>query len=184
MKYTYKLLPEKIKRQIITLTKYCTLPFNEDSIEKIARLWFKKEEIFKAELEKNNMIETEYIELTNKNGAVILTYSGSLLKISPENNTKRKVEYTSIGLRRDVPDNLIIEDTTLAYDIIKDEPTHFEGGRLKTTSPVYKIGICSDSKNIKEQSQTIDKVTDYILNNFIELNREYLDEKEIIWKLL
>jgi len=171
-------LPEKIQRQIASITKYSSLQYNNDSIEKIALLWIKKEEAFKEELKKQNMLETDYIELNNKNACIIMTYSGSLLKIGPEINKKRQVEYTSIGLRKDVPDHLLIDNVILGYDIIKDEPIDFFESRIKTTSPVYKIGICRDDSPIKDQTDTINKATDFILYNFIELNREYIDKEK------
>lgn len=178
MNNSFTLLPAKIQRQIISITKSSSLPFNDDSILKMTLLWLKKEKYFQQELTKFNFVEVDYVEINDKNGAIIMTYSGSLLKISPEINGRRQVKYTSIGLRKDVPDNIIVDNVKLAYDIIKDEPIDFIGGKIKVTSPVYKIGVCKKNASLKKQTDSVDKVTDFIMKNFIELNRQYVDEDD------
>ncbi len=170
-------LPEKIQRQIINITKFSSFTFNEESIEKIAELWILKENLFLEELKKNNMIEIDFIDANNKSASIIMTYSGSLLKLSPEKDGERTIEYTSLGLRTDVPDHLVVNNVKLAYDIIKDEPIDFKQSKLKTTSPVYKIGICKENLSEEDQLDSVDKFNDFILKSFIEFNREYLKNK-------
>jgi hypothetical protein len=168
-------LPEKIKRQIINITKFSSLPDCEKSIITITKLWLKKEEVFLKELKKFKMIETDLIEMTDTNGAIILTYSGSILKISPEIENARRIEYTSIGLRKDVPENLVVDDVKLAYDIILDEPVEFANSKIRSTSPTYKIGVCNKTATFKDQFESLDTITNLIYKNFVDLNREYLE---------
>ena len=178
MEKYFNSLPEKIQRQIISITRSSSLPYNDNSVEKMTQLWLKKEKYFQEELLKYDFVEVDFIEINDKSGAIIMTYSGSLLKISPEMDSKRQVKYTSIGLRKDVPDNMIVDNVKLAYDIIKDEPIDFIGGKIRVTSPVYKIGVCKKKSSLKEQTDSIDEATDFIMNNFIELNRQYFDKDE------
>jgi hypothetical protein len=177
MNNDFNLLPEKIKRHITNIIKYSSLPLNNESIRKMAQLWLEKEKIFQEEIAKFGFIEVDFIQIDNKCGAIIMTYSGSLLKISPEIDGERRVQYTSIGLRKDVPEEIIIDEVKLAYDIIKDETIDFISDKIKTTSPVYKIGVYKNNTSPENQIDAIDKATKYITDNFLTLNKEHLEDK-------
>jgi hypothetical protein len=169
-------LPENIEEHIREITRSSGLPQGEESVEKMARGWIEKKQVFEDFIQKFQMEEVESFAQDDERGALALTYSGSLVKIGPIIDGVRKTQYASIGLRRDVPDVADKEGSTLGGDIGLDEPIAFDVGPVKSTSPILKIAVLSGHPSIEEQESRITEATRLIGDEFIGVNKTIISE--------
>jgi hypothetical protein len=172
----YDQLPDMIKDHVREITKSSGLPQDEESVEKIARGWIEKRQVFEDFTRQFQMEEVDSFERDDERGAIALTYSGSLVKIGPEVDGERKVQYTSIGLREDVPDVADKEGSRLSGDVTLDASIEFEIGPVKHTSPILKIAVTTGQQSIEEQEEAITEATKLISNGFAEVNRTIIAE--------
>jgi hypothetical protein len=169
-------LPDEIKDHVQEITNTSGLPPGEESLEKIARGWLEKRQVFEDFTQKLQMEEVDAFDQYDDRGALALTYSGSLVKIGPLIDDLRKVQYTSIGLRLDVPDVADKEGSKLSGDIVVDEPMSFEIGPVKHTSPILKIAVLTGERSIEEQEEAITEATKLITDGFAEVNKTIIVE--------
>lgn len=164
-------IPENIQQHIKEITKTSGLEDTDESVQMIAQGWLEKKKIFEDNIQSANMEETELLEKDDSQGAIVMTYSGSILNIGPVVDGKRKVEYASIGLRKDVPDFLVKEGCELKNDIAVDEDVEFINGAVKKTSPVFKIVVFSEKLSAEEQEQKMTRVSTFIVDDFVAVNK-------------
>jgi len=174
----FELLPDKIKRQAEELTKSSGLPETEDSLEKISKSWIDKKTMFEEQIKSLHMEEVETFRKDRKGGALMLTFSGSLVSLGTLLEGKRQAEYASIELRRDVPDFLRKTDSELTQDVKINEGVEFEAGPIKKSSPLLKIAVCPEDVSIEEQEQRIREATIFLTNGFVKINRTVIKPDE------
>ncbi len=150
------------------------LPDNEESSEKMAQGWLDKKTIFEKQIAEQNMIEIETLPVADEKGAVALTFSGSLVLIGPIVDGFRKAAYNSIGIRKNVPDSMIQENSKLGADISVNNAIAFEVGPVKSTSSIYKIAVCKDDIDAVEQEEKISEVTVIMTEEFVNINKELI----------
>jgi hypothetical protein len=165
-------LPENIKRHLKDVIKTFGLESDEETMDRLIAGWLDKEEAFKEQMFNLGMEEIGLFENSDERGLLALTYSGSLISIGPLVDGDRKVEYTSIGFRQDVPETLTKEGSSLAGDVVIDKSIVFNGGPIKQTSPIYKIVVCPDSLTAEEQEDIIDQATTMIIDSFADINQD------------
>jgi nucleoid DNA-binding protein len=171
-------LPEHIIKHLEGVTKSSGLPDNKESFEKIAKNWVEKKAIFESQIKLLDMYDVKTLGKDDKKGAILLTYSGSLISISPISGKKRWVEYASIKLRSDVPEIVKVQDTNLQTDMNVDKVVEFSEGPIKSTSPIFKIVVCKDDVKLDEQENRIREATIFLTNGFVKINRSlHLDQK-------
>jgi len=171
-------IPENIKLHIKEISKVGGIPGDEETLQKIAEAWIEKEKSFEEKIKSLNMEEVDFLDIEDQRGALILTYSGSLINLSVLNNGKRKVEYASIGIRKDVPELLVDEDSELLSNLIKDERIEFKSGLVKKTSPIYKIAVCRNNVNAEKQKEILKEASTIIMEDFVEVNKTRIHEEE------
>lgn len=164
-------IPGDIQQHIKDLTKASGLDESEESVEKMARAWIEKMDCFEETIRDQNMEEIDFFEKNDKRGAIVLTYSGSILNVGPVVDDRRHVEYASIGIRTDVPENAVSDDSRLSSDILIGEAAAFESGPVKTTSSVHKIAVCNENMSIEEQEETLSNTTVMLSDDFIKINQ-------------
>lgn len=164
-------VPEALQGHIRSITKTSGLPDTEESIEKIAHAWLEKKRLFEERLEENDMTQVEEYSADEPRGAVLLTYSGSLITVGPGDAGPRSVGYTSIGLRQDVPDQASATDTTVAEDIAVDGTARFTNGPIEKSSPVYSIAISPEDLSSDEAEELVTTVTQVLAEDFVEVNK-------------
>ncbi len=169
-------IPEGIRGHIREITKLSGLLEDEESVEMIAQAWLEKKKAFEEEIQKMSMEELDFFEKDDERAALALTYSGSLVNIGPLVENNRKVQYVSIGLRKDVPDLAEREDSVLAKDVSIDEPIEFETGPVKSTSQIFKIAVLTEDLSLEEQEERITEVTQIIQDEFVEVNKTIISE--------
>jgi hypothetical protein len=164
-------LPSEIQIHIKGITQSAGLPDEPESYERIAQAWLEKKQTFEEQISSRGMIELDTLAVDDPKGAVVLTYSGSLVLIGPLMNGSRKAAYNSIGIRKNVPDAMVKENAILAADIKVGAPIGFEVGPVKSTSAVFKIAVCEDKLEAEEQADKISEVTVIMTNEFININK-------------
>lgn len=171
-------LPEAVKEHVRNLPKTAGLPDDEESIEKLASAWLEKLEIFEAETKKLNMEELDSFSKENEKGAIVLTYSGSLINLGPMFEGERRAEYRSIGLRRDVPEAAEKSGSVLEKDIELDDAVVFLKGPVKRSSAVYKIAVFREDFELEEEMTRLAEATMLLTKDFVEVNRTALSKKK------
>jgi nucleoid DNA-binding protein len=174
----FEQLPEQIKRQAKELTKTSMLPDSEESLEKISKSWIEKKSMFEDQIKSIRMEEVEAFPKDSPGGALMLTFSGSLISLGTLLEGKRQAEYASIELRRDVPDFVRKTDSKLTQDIKINKSVEFEAGPIKKSSPLLKIAVCQDDVSLAEQEQRIREATIFLTNGFVKINRTIIKPDE------
>jgi len=169
-------LENDIQEHIREISKNAGLIESEESLELMAEAWVEKEKIFKERTESIGMEELDYIEKDDSRGALVLTYSGSLINIGPQSDGIRAAEYTSIGLRTDVPDSAENGSSKLATDINIGEELEFETGPVKSTSQIFKIAVCNSSLSYEDQEDLLGRATVMITDEFANVNKTLVME--------
>jgi hypothetical protein len=163
-------IPENIERHLHGVIKQFGLEDNKETYDRLKGGWLEKQEAFKDQIENMGMEEIDSLERHDDRGVLALTYSGSLISIGPMTEGDRKVDYTSIGFRTDVPESLTKEGCLLLNDLELDKGIFFDGGPIKQTSPVYKLVVCPQTLDHQEQEDLIDRATTMIIDTFQEIN--------------
>ncbi|MFP4430871.1 MAG: hypothetical protein ACLFPV_06445 [Spirochaetaceae bacterium] len=169
-------IPTDIQDHIRNITKSSSLPDNEESVETIAEAWLEKKRIFEEEIQKRGMEEIDDFGMEEDRGALMLTYSGSLLTLGPLVDGSRNVEYLSIGLRGDVPESAHHEHAKLSDDVAVDEVAAFSPGPVKQTSAIYKIAVASDELETEEEEELLAGVTEVLSEEFAQVNKTVILE--------
>ena len=172
----YDQLPDMIKDHVQEITKTSGLPPDDESVEKISKGWLEKRQVFEDFTKQFQMEEVESYEGDDVRASLALTYSGSLVKIGPLVDGVRKVQYTSIGLRSDVPDVADKEGSIIDGSITVDDSIRFEVGPVKNTSPILKIAVVSGQLSIDEQEEQVTEATQIITDEFAEVNKTIIAE--------
>lgn len=170
-------VPENLHGHIRAIIKASKLPDDEETMERLAKGWLDKKQVFEEEIEKQEMEEVESLEKDDERGALAMTYSGSLLRIGPLVGEARKVVYTSIGFRTDAPDSAEKEDSKLAKDIVIDDIIEFEVGPVKSTSKIFKIAVLKNEMSAEEQEENLTQVMTQVEELMLGVNKTVmLDE--------
>jgi len=169
-------LSETIQKHLRQIIKTSGLPENEESLELLARGWLEKERAFDEQVLERNMEIVESVSRDEEQGFLLMTYSGSLLTFGPLQETGRRAEYTSIGLRQDVPETAEADEAVLREDINLDQVVMFETGPVKQSSPVFKIAMAPEQMDAEEQMDLLSDVTQVLTEDFVEVNRTMVSE--------
>jgi hypothetical protein len=169
-------IPEEIRDHIKQISKSSDAESAEEAVEAVAKGWLDKKVNFEEQIQKLNLEEVDFLSKDDERGALIMTYSGSLLTIGPLSDGNRKVEYTSIGLRQDVPESATVEDSEMSTDIELDEEVSFAKGPIKKSSPVFKIAVLRDDVDAAEQQERLSQATQILTEEFVEVNKTLIIE--------
>jgi len=172
-------LPEYIKSHMESLIQSSELPDTADFRNLLSDTWNKKCLLFEQQVKILKMEITESFEQKDPRGIIVLTYSGSIVGIGPDEKD-RDVEYASIHLRSDVPKTISIQAAELGSDIRRGHAVIFSRGQLKKTSAVYKMAVCGTSVPIEKQKERIREGLIFLTNGFMKINRSiYIDKTNI-----
>jgi hypothetical protein len=164
-------VPEHVREHIRKITATSGLPNDDDSIELIAQAWIEKRDAFESRLSEFEMEEWDEFAREEERGAIVLTYSGSLVTLGPLVDGVRNAEYTSIGLRHDVPDSASEAASVLADDFRADEPVVFSKGPVQKSSAVFKIAVHKEQLAPEEEQERLTDATQVLSEDFVEVNK-------------
>jgi hypothetical protein len=169
-------IPAEIQEHVRGIAKTSGLPEGEESIELIAQGWLEKKAAFEDKISTENMREVEELAQDDTGGALVLTYSGSLLTVGPLVDGLRSVDYTSIGLRTDVPDRVSNDKSVLGAAIEVDQPAVFSAGPIKKTSAIFKIAVVAEVLEPEAEAEKLSEVTQILTEEFVEVNKTVIME--------
>ncbi len=169
-------LNEKIRQHIQQLVKTAGLPDNEESLEALVNGWEEKQSSFETQVEERDMEQVEEFTAEDERGALLMTYSGSLIHLGPKGENGRFVAYYSVGIRNDVPETAETEGTDLAEDLEVDQGAVFTNGPIQKSSPIFKIAVIVEEMDDEEQEELLSEVTQVLTNDFIEVNKTIIQE--------
>jgi hypothetical protein len=165
-------VPPDVQGHLRQITKTSGLPDTEDAVDMIAQGWLEKRDRFDRIIDRSKLEQIELLEKNDARGCLVMTISGSLINIGPLREQGRTVQYTSIGLRKDVPEAAEKPDARLSTDVVVGAPVAFEDGPIASSSPVLKIAVTEEEMDLEEQERLITKATRALTKEFIEVNRE------------
>jgi hypothetical protein len=172
----FNTLTSVIQNHIRQIAKTSGLPPGDETLETLATAWVEKEKCFEDGMAEGNLESVPFCSKDDQRGAIVLTYSGSLLNIGPLMDGKRRVEYTSIGLRTDVPASALEEASVLGSDIETDSAVSFSKGPIQQSSPIYKIAVCAQELEAEEEEALLTQITQDIAEEFVEVNKTIIQE--------
>jgi len=173
----YNQIPVEVQSHLKDIIQSSGLPNSDESLEMMSEAWIEKKNAFEREIESIGMEEIDFLEKDDSRGALIMTYSGSLINIGPVSDGKRKAQYSSIGLRGDVPDMAENDESKLHSDITLDDVIEFERGPVRSTSAVFKIAVCKDMLDAEEQEETISNATLILTREFTDINKTLIGDE-------
>ena len=167
-------LSDTVRSHLKKITRSSGLPDTEESFRRMAEVWLEKKRLFEGQIRALDMVEVDSFAKDDSRGALLLSYSGSLISLGTLAGGGRRVEYASISLRADVPDLVITEGSALAEDIRIDGEAAFTSGKVRSTSSLLKIAVCPQDVNPEEQDKRIREATIFLTNGFVKINRTVL----------
>ena len=170
--YASQLTPA-IRSHLDGLVRSSGLPDTDESREQMARVWFEKKAMFEAQVKALDMRELERFAADDSRGALLLTWSGSLLSmgaVRPDTGG-RVMEYASIELRTDVPHLAKSARGVVDSDFALGELARLREGPIAHTSPLLKIAACDPVVPPEEQEKRIREATIFLTNGFVRINR-------------
>lgn len=164
-------LSPSIKAHLAVLVKNAGLQDTEESRARMERAWLQKKRLFEAQVRALDMRELPELPADDPRGALLLTWSGSLVSIGPLEPEGRMVEYASIELRTDVPRLAVRDCSKLEADLRQDAEATFSPGPVRSTSAVLLIAACDPSVPREEQAKRIREATIFLTDGFVKINR-------------
>jgi hypothetical protein len=168
---TFEGLSVHIQDHVKQITKSSGLPASDENHELMAKAWVEKSDCFLQNMAENKLEEVTFFSRDEPRGALLLTYSGSLLTIGPLVDGIRRCEYTSIGLRTDVPASAVEEASVLSSDFELDEVAGFSKGPIKKSSPLFKIAMSKDVLEPEEEEALLTQISQAVAEDFVEVNK-------------
>jgi len=168
-------IPQLIVTHLEDVADKFGLDVSQENMDKLKQGWLEKQQMFQEKTLEMGMKEEESLGVEDERAALLLTYSGSLISLGTAKNLNRNAEYTSIGLRKDVPESLTLEEVQLAEDARKGDPLSFKDGPLKQTSRLYRIMVCPEEMPATEQEEMLQEATTMIVDTFIGVNQDLFD---------
>lgn len=167
-------LSDKVRSHLKKITRSSGLADTEESFRRMAEVWLEKKRMFEGQISALDMVEVDFFAGDDPRGALLLSYSGSLISLGTLTGAGRRVEYASISLRADVPDLAITESGGLAADVRLDGEAAFTSGKVRSTSSLLKIAVCAEDVSPEEQDKRIREATIFLTNGFVKINRTVL----------
>lgn len=167
----FQQLSDQIQNHIRQICKTSGLPQSDESLEQLAAAWLEKNKLFDEATAEQNMEQLSFYDKDESRGALILTWSGSLLTLGPLVDGKRRCEYQSVGLRTDVPQAAVHEAAVLASDLEADAIVSFSVGPIQQSSPVYRIAIQSEKLPTDQAEKLLTAINQNLAEDFVEVNK-------------
>jgi len=172
-KPSFEELPDEIRRQIDSLIPGSALAAvpQDQARERFAAVWANKYAMFAGQIANLDMELVEELAADDERGAILLTYSGSLISFGTLQQNKRWLEYASVKFRSDVPELVKSSTISLAGPVRQDAVAEFSGSPLKHSSSIFRIAVCPASTALRDQEQRLREATIFLTNGFVKLNR-------------
>ena len=104
-------------------------PDTEESLQRMGAAWLSKKRMFEDQARALDMQELASLPAADPRGALLLTWSGSLVSLEPPGTAGRHGEYASIELRMDVPHLVLLDSVDFPQGLAVDKEAEFSRGR-------------------------------------------------------
>ncbi len=160
-----------IRAHLAALVRSSGLPDTEESLQRMGAAWLSKKRMFEDQARALDMQELASLPAADPRGALLLTWSGSLVSLEPPGTAGRHGEYASIELRMDVPHLVLLDSVDFPQGLAVDKEAEFSQGPLRRTSALLKIAACDPRLPAEEQARRIREATIYLTSAFVKINR-------------
>ena len=175
MELVFQSLPEYIQEHLKGLVLSSNISDHDSGLEILAKNWIDKRDLFEAQTKALDMVNAQEFDVGSNGGALMLTLSGSLIRIGTLNDGSRPVEYYSIKLRKDVPDAIKIESAKIKACARLNQILEFDSGPLQKTSAIYRIAVFKDDISNEVQEIRLHEAIIFLTNGFVKINRTLAD---------
>lgn len=172
----FESLAQEVQGHIKKLVKTAKLEDTDEALEMLSDGWLEKQQSFFEQTKQKDMEETDNLNIDDGRGALVMTYSGSLINIGPEQNDFRTSQYYSIGLRNDVPESAEEELSVLGSNIERGRSVEFEKGPILKSSPVFAIAVVREEMEAEAEEELLEEVTMIIAEDFAAINKTMIQE--------
>jgi len=160
-----------VRRHLAALVRGSGLPETEESLQRMSLAWLQKKRMFEEQARALDMRDLPALGAGDQRGALLLTWSGSLVSLEPPGPEGRRGEYASIELRTDVPRLVLMNGVDFPEGLAVDREAVFSSGPVRRTSAILKIAACDPELPREEQARRIREATIYLTNGFVKINR-------------
>ena len=167
-------LPERVREHVRQLVEPAGLADVTNAEELLVNGWLEKHEAFQHHTADRGMKLVERFGKEETSGALVMTYSGSIVSIGPVVDGERDVAYASIGIRRDGPQMSVKQDSGLAVDVVTDSVIEFAEGPVLKTSPVFAVAVFQKALPAAKENAALVEVTQVLTERFVDINNETL----------
>jgi hypothetical protein len=167
-------LPERVREHVRQLVEPAGLAGVEGAEEQLAEGWLEKHKAFDQNTAARGMAPAADFSADEVGGALVMTYSGSIVSIGPMVDGQREVAYASVGARRDVPRMTSRQDSRLAADIAVDRIIEFDPGPVVKTSPVFAITVFRKALPPAKEQAALAEVTQVLTERFVVIDNDTL----------
>ena len=167
-------LPERVRDHVRRLVEPAGLADVEDADELLAEGWLEKHAAFEKHTAERGMALMDSFSKDEAGGALAMTYSGSIVSIGPLVDGERDVAYASIGVRRDVPQMSVKQDSHLAADVEVDRVCELAEGPVQRTSPIFALAAFQKALPPAKENAALVEVTQVLTERFVDINNETL----------
>ncbi len=164
-------LPQAVQDHIRKIAPTAGLAETEESYERFAEGWIEKRTAFESRVAEMGMEERDEFVVDEDHGALLLTYSGSLLTIGPLSDGGRTMDYASVGLRMDVPEHVEAEGVSLAQDVGIGRIARFTSGPVQSSSAIYAIAVATADLDLEEEAGLLTEINKALIEDFVEINK-------------
>ncbi|TVR91310.1 MAG: HU family DNA-binding protein [Spirochaetaceae bacterium] len=178
----FEQLPERIQRHLKSVAQQTGIGAAEEALPVVVENWLEKTHLFNEQIESLHMTREELFSHADPRGALLLTYSGSLIVLGPadlssaaakdpEYSPTRSFEYASIALRTDVPELTSADSVQLAGDLQKDSVAVFSSAPIKQSSEILFIASFLEGVKAADQIERLRQASIFLTNSFVHANR-------------
>ena len=167
-------LPERVRQHVRQLVEPAGLVGMDGAEEQLAEGWLEKQRAFDQHTAARGMAPATEFAADDTGGALVMTYSGSIVSVGPMTDGRRDASYASVGARRDVPRLVSRQDSRLAADIAVDRVLEFDGGPVVKTSPVFAIAVFRKALPPAKEQAALVEVTQVLTERFVAINNDTL----------
>lgn len=160
-----------VRRHLAALVRSSGLPDTEESLQRMSAAWLQKKRMFEDQARALDLRDLAALPAGDRRGALLLTWSGSLVSLEPPGAEGRHGEYASIELRIDVPRLVLMQGVDFPEGLAVDKEAVFSSGPVRSTSAILKIAACDPELPPEEQTRRIREATIYLTNGFVKINR-------------
>jgi len=137
-----KKMPEELSTHITDIMKINDFDKDNSSKQLFIDSWLKKKALFDKIVEHHGFHIVPCLDKGFKEGIIAITYSGSLITLTPEDEAgNRELVYNSIGLRKDIVEKTVVKKAVISLPLEIHKSLAFEKGKIKKTSPILSIAV-------------------------------------------